>query len=165
MAAHNKMACILHMLNGAVSSIKIVMIYNTCNCSLNWLLAWRMHFHVSRFMFWRKVGPCCGRYLVVIHETACSWRNLVGLTKRSRLMVICFVEIWQKKIICININVYIVIILSDKHILPDPVRLFVILTQPTAHLPHAWWEVTYQYQTIKILEFPSVFSERAYSQS
>jgi hypothetical protein len=143
MAEHNKMACIPHMLNGAVSSIKVVMIYNTQNCSLIWLLAWRMHFHVSRFMFRRKVGPCRGWYLVVIHEAACSRRNLVGLTKRSRLMIFCFVETWQEKIIHFNIIVYILIILSDKHIVPVPVSLFVILRQPTAHLQHAWWKVTY----------------------
>jgi len=34
MAAHNKMACILHTLNGAVSGIKVMMIHNTQNPSL-----------------------------------------------------------------------------------------------------------------------------------
>ena len=107
MAAHNKMACILHMLNGAVSSIKVVMIYNTQSLSLIWLLAWRMHFHVSSFIFRRKVGSCCRRYLVVIHEAACSRRNLVGLTKWSRLVIICLVETWQNKILHINTDIYI----------------------------------------------------------
>jgi len=107
MAAQNKMACILRMLNDAVSSIKVVMLYNTQYPSLIWLLACRMHFQVSWFIFRWKVGPCHGRYLVVIHEATCSRRNLVGLTKRSRLVILCFVETWQKKIIHINIDVYI----------------------------------------------------------